>query len=318
MTHHVRSAAIVVNWNSAEMLQRCLACLLQQTRGFDRIVVVDNGSAVLPQVPPGVELLAMGENTGFAHANNQAVARLGDCDWIALINPDAYVAADWLERMLAAADRYSGAASFASCLIKQDETVVDGLGDAYHLSGMAWRRGHAMSLAQADIQEREVFSACAAAALYRRESFVAVGGFDERFFCYFEDVDLGFRLRLAGYSCVLVAGAVAIHVGSATSGGARSDFAVYHGQRNMIWCFCMNMPGVLMLLLLPIHLLANIALLAINVLRGSGLPALRGKVDALRKLPAMLCSRRLIQAQRRSSLRSIWQAMNKQILPSRR
>jgi GT2 family glycosyltransferase len=87
------------------------------------------------------------------------------------------------------------------------------------------------------------------------------GNFDEDFFCYFEDVDLGFRLRLSGYRCLFVPGAVAQHVGSGTSGGQHSDFATYHGHRNIVWTFVKNMPGVLFWLLLPLHLALNVVTL---------------------------------------------------------
>ncbi len=100
--------------------------------------------------------------------------------------------------------------------------------------------------------EREVFSACAAAALYRRDVFEALGGLDEDFFCYMEDVDLGFRLRLAGWGCTYVPTAVVHHVGSATS-GRRSHFTTYHGHRNLVWVFFKNMPGALLWLYLPQH-----------------------------------------------------------------
>jgi GT2 family glycosyltransferase len=93
--------------------------------------------------------------------------------------------------------------------------------------------------------ECEIFSPCAAAALYRRSALLEVGGFDEDFFCYVEDVDLGFRLRLAGYRCLYVPLSVAHHIGSGTTGGKNSDFSVYHGHRNLVWAFVKNMPGVL-------------------------------------------------------------------------
>ena len=96
----------------------------------------------------------------------------------------------------------------------------------------------------------EVFAACAAAALYRRDAFEALGGFEERFFCYYEDVDLGFRLRLAGGRCVLEPRAIVRHVGSASSGQV-SGFAEYHGTRNRLWTFLRDMPTALMPIALP-------------------------------------------------------------------
>ena len=104
--------------------------------------------------------------------------------------------------------------------------------------------------------DRDVFCACAAAALYRLDAVRSVGGFDSDLFCYMEDVDLGFRLRLMGYSCRLVAAARVEHVGSGIV-GYRSPTATYYGQRNLVWVFAKNMPAKLIWLLLPLHVVMN-------------------------------------------------------------
>ena len=136
-------------------------------------------------------------------------------------------------------------AAFASQM-RLDATPdrLDGAGDSYHVSGRAWRNGHNAPAADWPAGEHEVFAPCAAAALYRRAAFEEVGGFDESYFCYFEDVDLGFRLRLHGYRSLYVPSSVVRHVSSALS-GYRSDFAVYHGERNSVWTFVKNMPAPL-------------------------------------------------------------------------
>jgi GT2 family glycosyltransferase len=146
--------------------------------------------------------------------------------------------------------------------------------------------------------DAEVFAPCAAAALYRREAFEEVDGFDEQFFCYFEDVDLGFRLRLRGYRCLYVHAAVVRHVSSALS-GYRSNFAVYHGERNSVWTFVKNMPGPLLWMYLPQHLALNVAALLFYPWRGQGRVALKAKLDALRGLPSMIRRRRRVQRARR-------------------
>ena len=103
--------------------------------------------------------------------------------------------------------------------------------------------GHGVPVSSVSEEVREVFSPCAAAALYRRSALVEIGGFDDDFFCYSEDVDLGFRLMLAGHSCLYVPTSVTHHVGSGTTGGQNSDFAVYHGHRNLVWTYVKDMPG---------------------------------------------------------------------------
>ncbi len=120
------------------------------------------------------------------------------------------------------------------------------------------------------------------------------GGLDEDFFCYGEDVDLGFRLQLFGYKCVYVADAVAHHHGSAVTGD-RSDFSTYHGQRNLVWVYVKNMPPLLFWPLLPYHLVLNLVALFACALRGQGRMVLKAKFDALRGLPRIWQKRRAIQ-----------------------
>ena len=160
-------------------------------------------------------------------------------------------------------------------------------------------------------QDKKIFSPCAAAALYRTAPVQAVGGFDEDFFCYGEDVDLGFRLRLAGHDSLLVHNAIVRHVGSASTGDKRSAFASYHGHRNMVWVFVKNMPGVLFWLLLPFHILVNMLLIIVLALRGQGGVALRAKRDALLGLPRAWAKRSRIQSRRKASVFQIWRELEK-------
>jgi GT2 family glycosyltransferase len=154
----------------------------------------------------------------------------------------------------------------------------------------------------------EVFAPCAAAALYRREPFEEVGGFDEAYFCYFEDVDLGFRLRLKGYRSIYVASAIVSHVSSASS-GYRSDFAVYHGERNAVWTFIKDMPSPLVWMYLPQHIALNLAALLYYPRRGQGRVVFRAKLDALRRLPSMIRRRRTVQRQRQVDAWALRRAM---------
>ena len=193
------------------------------------------------------------ENLGFAVANNRAAA-LSKAPLIVTLNPDAFPEPDWLERLIGAANLY-GAESIASLqLADEDPDILDGAGDCMSIAGIGWRGGYSHARSAAPKQPVEVFAACAAAALYRRDSFEALGGFEERFFCYYEDVDLGFRLRLSGGRCVLEPRAVVRHVGSASSDQV-SGFAEYHGARNRLWTFLRDMPTVLMPIALPAHVL---------------------------------------------------------------
>jgi GT2 family glycosyltransferase len=254
---------LIVAFNSGPHLQAALNALQRQTFTNFEAIVWDNastdGAVDALSVGPRVHVVRCPGNLGFAAANNRAAA-LSRAPLIVTLNPDAFPEPDWLEILVAAARR-TGAQSVASLqLCDKDPKMLDGAGDMMSVIGVAWRGGYLQPRAAQPDGPVEVFAACAAAALYRRDAFEAVGGFDERFFCYHEDVDLGFRLRLRGGRCVLEPRAVVRHVGSASS-NAISGFAEYHGMRNRLWTFVRDMPWALMPIALPCHLLLVIFLL---------------------------------------------------------
>ena len=302
-------AAVIVNYNGGEFLDRALAALESQTVKPARTIVVDNASTDgsvdgLEDRHPGVEVLRLEENTGFAAANNRAVRLADDCEFVALVNPDAFAEPRWLETLLEAGRDRPDYAAFSSRLVQAEAPDrLDGTGDVFHVSGTTWRRDQDLPV-MIQRGRGEIFSVCAAAALYRRGAFVEVGGFDESFFCYYEDSDLSFRLRLAGYRCLHVDDAVALHEGSATT-GHMSDFVLYHSLRNQTWTFVKNMPASLLVLYAPAHL-AWTALTAGALLRqGRGKLIVDAKRDALRGLPRVLRQRRAIQASRRVGARDL-------------
>ncbi len=308
-------SVVIVNWNGERFLERCLSALLAQTVTPHEIILVDNASsdASLDIVRrfPSVRLLVQNENLGFARANNLAI-NLADkeSEWIALLNPDAYAEPRWLENLLNASCEYPSFDIFGSKLVVADDpTVLDGAGDAYHISGLVWRMQNGQPNLLSSDYAQEVFSPCAAAAMYRRSAIFEVSGFDEDYFCYVEDIDLGFRMRLAGYRCLYVPSSVAHHVGSGTTGGQHSDFSVYHGHRNVVWTYVKDMPGVLFWAFLPLHMAMNLYILIRFTLRGQGAVMFRSKRDAFLGIPKMWSKRRQIQRNRVASWRDILRMM---------
>lgn len=305
------------------MLMRCLESIRNQSLQPSRVIVIDNassdGSAVAAaKAFPEFTIVMLAENRGFAAANNYAVNIVSDCEWLALLNPDAYAANNWLERLLDAALRNSEFSVFGTRLLMDNNpSLLDGAGDVYHISGLAWRKGHGASAAGRFDKPLEVVSPCAAAALYRRSGFLAVGGFDEDYFCYMEDVDLGIRLRLFGLRCLYVPDAVVRHTGSALT-GSHSDFSVYHGHRNLVWTYVKDMPWVLFWILLPFHLAMNAMAVIWFASQGQGRIILRAKWDALCKIPKMWQKRRSIQKNRVASVSEIWHLLDKGLLLGRR
>lgn len=313
----VKVTVVIVNWNGGLYLRQCLQALQAQTESHFLAVIADNGSTDGSQAEvallsdPRFSLLSLGTNLGFAVANNRAVQHSTAGDWIALLNPDAFAEPGWLACLLKAAELDAQAASFGSRLVNaSDPTLLDGSGDVYDMSGRVWRRDHGARMNAAAARADEIFSPCAAAALYRRDAWNAAAGFDEDFFCYVEDVDLGFRLRLLGYRSQYVPDSVCHHVGSGIT-GRHSDFAGYYGQRNLVWTFVKNMPGVLFWLLLPLHVLLNGAALLLFASRGQGRVALRAKRDALMGLPGVWRKRQQIQATRKVGVADVWKSLHK-------
>lgn len=311
-------AILIVNYNSWELLSQCLESLTRQTLQNFHVYVLDNASDQPPpdavmSIIPNLNFVQSDENTGFAKANNTLMTKLSDTEWVVLLNPDTRPRSDWLEKLIEASDTYPDFDFFSSRLLQESDTdKLDGDGDSYHISGLVWRNGH-NRIAATDAETREVFSPCAAAAMYRLQSLLDVGGFDEDFFCYVEDVDLGFRLRLAGAKCLLVPSAVVDHVGSATSGGQKSDFAVYHGHRNLVWCYIKNMPGILFWVFLPLHILLNLVSLVWFSLRGQANVIFRAKLDALKGIPGMWQKRALIQTSRVTGTGKLLKVMDKRL-----
>lgn len=286
---------VIVNYNGGALLAAVLDALAQQTMTDFQVVIVDNGSTdgaldrlTLPD--PRFSILAAGKNLGFAAGSNLG-ARNAATPWLAMLNPDAVPAPDWLEQLRHALIRYPHTALFGSTQLRLDDpTRLDGAGDTYSIFGIAWRGGYGAA-ASVVTGDHPTFSPCAAAALYRRDVFEAAGGFAESFFCYLEDVDLGFRLRLAGHSVLQIAQARVRHAGSAIS-GRHSSFTLYHSTRNGIWLMVRCLPLPLLLLSLPLYGLAQLWLMT----RTPGWRArVQGLRDGLAALPQAWRQRRIIQ-----------------------
>jgi len=311
---------IIVNWNGGDLLLDCLKHLQDQSSPADSILLMDNGSTdgsgEKAALIPGITVHFLNENFGFAKANNLALEHC-QTKWVALLNPDALADKEWLAQLrLAIQSAPSNIASFGSQQRSlSDPEKLDGIGDSYHLSGLVWRTGYGKKIADFQLEGTpEIFSPCACAAVYNLKVLQQVGGFDEDFFCYVEDVDLGFRLQLHNYLACYVPNAIVYHAGSASTGGQHSDFSIYHGHRNLVWAFVKNMPPVLFWILLPLHILLNIISIAYFWRKGKARIIIKAKRDALFGLTNMWKKRQTIHSQRKASVFKIFTLLNKQVL----
>jgi N-acetylglucosaminyl-diphospho-decaprenol L-rhamnosyltransferase len=290
-----------------------MASLAAQSHTNFETILVDNASSDgsfdrITARPGNLTILRESENHGFAKGNNIA-ARIARGKWIALLNPDAEAAPDWLEAMMRAVARRPSHRIVASLQIAtQDAAVLDGAGDCYLAYGYAWRGGFGCPVSDTP-GPGECFAPCGAAALYPRDVFLAAGGFDERYFCYHEDVDLGFRLRLLGERCQFDPASKVRHAGSALAGRA-SDFAVFHGARNGFWTYVKNMPGVLLAITLPAWFAGTCAILARGLVTGRFNATLKGLSAAIGDLGPALAARKALKARRKARIADIAAALS--------
>jgi GT2 family glycosyltransferase len=221
-----RVAVVVPNRDGRRWLPGLLASLRAQTRPADRVVVVDDGSgdeSVAWLRGEGVEVVERGVSGGFAAAANAGVAVCDECEAVALVNTDVVLEPDWLARMVEVLEAVPEAGAVACKMAGMDDPgLIDDAGDTLRRDGVCEQRGRGRRDDGRFDEAGEVWGACAGAALYRRRAVVEVGGLDESYGMYLEDVDLALRLRLAGWTCRYEP-AVARHAG-AGSGAAVGFF----------------------------------------------------------------------------------------------
>jgi len=246
---------VVPNYNGKKFVGDCLASLRQQNSANFTVILVDNGSTdgsmeLVREHYPEVELIALAENTGFCGAVNTGIKK-SKTKYVILLNNDTEVETDFVEEMVKAIKRHKKAFSCAAKMLQFDKrTLIDDAGNFYSAFGWAYARGKGKAETSYS-KERQIFSSCAGAAIYRREVFDEIGLFDEEHFAYLEDTDIGYRAKIAGYENWFAPKARVYHIGSATSGSAYNQFKISHSARNNIYMIAKNMPIVQLIVNLP-------------------------------------------------------------------
>ncbi len=248
---------IIPNYNGMAFLENCLKSVLSGDTEPD-VIVVDNGSddgsaEYVKKAFPGVKLIALPENTGFARAVNEGI-RACKTPYVFLLNNDTVIRKDTVSLLVKAMEDYPDAFAFQAKMLKMsDPEYIDSAGDYYCALGWAFALGKDRK--DADYMQytdrRRIFSACAGAAIYRRSILDEIGLFDENHFAYLEDVDLGYRAKLYGHDSFLLPGAVVLHQGSASSGSRYNEFKIRLSSKNSIYLIYKNMPALQILLNLP-------------------------------------------------------------------
>lgn len=258
----VRTTVVIPNYNGIKYIEACLTSLYEGSR-VPAVIVVDNASSdgsceLVRERFPQVRLIGLQENTGFSHAVNAGI-REAKTEFVFLLNNDTTVEKSCVEELERALDTSPQLFSAGAKMINMKfPEKIDDAGDFYCALGWAFARGKDRPVSRYR-KDGRIFSACAGAALYRREYLLKAGLFDEAHFAYLEDVDIGYRANLLGYRNLFAAKAVVYHAGSAASGSRHNAFKAELSARNSIYLICKNMPFLQILLNLP-FLLAGFAL----------------------------------------------------------
>lgn len=297
----------IPNYNGRALLHDVLVSLARQTLTPSAVVVVDDCSDddsidYLSARWPQVRVVQLPVRSGVTVALNACLAA-AETELVGLFNNDVELAPECLAELVAEMERRPQIGSVTPKMLDfAERAVIDGAGDALSWRGGGRRRGHEeRDVGQYDRAE-EVFGPCGGAALFRRSALEAVGGFDEAYFAYYEDIDWAFRAQLLGFRCRYVPSAVLYHRGSATLGRGMSEFNAYHLWRNPIWLIIKCYPVGALLRHAP-ALLRGQAGNLYTALRERRLRtwtrAMRG---ALTGLPVAFAKRRAIQRTRVISL----------------
>jgi len=307
----MKASIIIVNWNGKTHLPVCLESLKAQTFSDFETIMVDNGSSddsleFVASHFPWVKTVPLFVNQGFAGGNNAALPHASG-EYIITLNNDTDADPGWLEELVRVADENPAVGMVASRICAYDDhDMIDSLGVKVCRDGMsrgAFRLQRFSELALGKTEEILMPSGCA--ALYRRQMIATVGFFDDDFFAYCEDSDLGLRGRRAGWKALLARDAVIYHKYSQT-GGTFSPLKLYLVERNHYWVAFKNYP-LTSILALPFATIGRYIEQARVVLASQGagqqfaesssksvcaIALIRGVIDALKMLPKMLAKRR--------------------------
>jgi len=255
----IKLAIVVPNWNGADFIAPCLQSLLAQTINCS-VIVVDNGSVdnslqIIKIQFPQVILIELPKNTGFAGGVNTGIkyAMEHGAKAVALFNNDAVAKTTWLQELVSEMDQNPSAGIVTGKLMRSDKLHIDSTGDYYSTWGIPFPRGRNHPDSGQFDKPEPVFAASGGASLYRAVLLQEIGLFDERFFAYYEDVDISFRAQLAGWGVRYTPKAVAYHHVGATS-SKLGDFTRFHSIKNFLLLYTKCMPAKLYWKYLPVFL----------------------------------------------------------------
>lgn len=279
----VRSTIIIPNYNGIEYIENCLKSLEAEPA---RVIVVDNGSTdgsreLVEEKFPSVKVIALEDNQGFCKAVNLGIAE-SRTTYVILLNNDTVVRRGFvraLEEPLQQDKRiFSGAAQMIN--LKKPH-LIDDAGDYYCALGWAFAAGKDKDR-EAYQRQRDIFASCGGACIYRRAILSRIGLLDENHFAYLEDMDIGYRARIAGYRNLYIPRAQVYHAGSASSGSRHNAFKVDLSARNNIYLIYKNMPCLQIVLNMPFLLVGYFVKTFFFIRKGLGGVYVKGLLKGFR------------------------------------
>ncbi len=321
-------SVIILNWNGKKYLKDCFSSLQNQTYPNLEIILVDNGSFdgsvdFVNKLFPKVKTIKNEKNLGFAQGNNIGIKACKG-EYVFILNNDTKVNRVCLEKMIEAAVKNPKIGMLAPKIVSfENPQLIDSLGLNIYFDGLA--RGRHRGKLDNNQYGKDILMPSAAAALYQKGMLNEIGLFDESFFAYCEDTDLGLRARLAGFSSVLVPEAVVWHHYSATF-GKYSELKAFLTERNHFWAVFKNFPAR-MLILVPFYTIIRYVSLIQGAVIKKGpvsrfessklrllLILIKAYGSAIKKMPSILRKRRIIQKNKKISAKEFYNLVKKNSL----
>ena len=284
-----RVSVVVPNYNGIAFVEACLRTLLADAPKAD-ILLVDNGSTdgsreLVEECFPEVRVIALDRNYGFCRAANEGM-RAATSPYVILLNNDTEVLPGFTRALVSALQMNPTAFSAgAKMILLHDQEKIDDAGNFYCALGWAFARGKDKPVEYYEKPD-EIFAACGGAVIYRKAALERIGYLDEAHFAYLEDIDLGWRAKIAGWKNLYVPSAKVLHVGSGTSGSRYNAFKVRLSSRNSVYLAWKNMPAPQILLNAPVLLAGFAVKYAFFVKKGLGKTYRKGIKEGL-----SMCSR---------------------------
>lgn len=298
---------LIPSWRRPDLLQSCLSSLARQTLAAEEyeIIVIENQAQPEPSAgipaPPRVRVISLAENLGTTGSINRGL-RQSSSEFVLLLNNDVELEPGFVQALMSVLLKNTQCGFATGKLLNaRRRNILDGAGDAVLRGGGAYRLGHDDDDSGQFEQATAVIAGCGAATLYRRSVLEQIQGLDEDFFAYLDDVDLGLRAHLAGFTGIYTPEAVAYHLGSATLGDVFHPRIAALLTRNQLLLLFKDYPLGVFCRLLGHIVVFQLLWLGLVVRRRRFLSYLRGLGGALWRLPKMLAKRRRLMRSRRIS-----------------